>query len=419
MQKRNNVLLVVVDCMRADFVYEAGKAMIPNITRLQADGFSLLNTISVTSTTTPSFTSLLTGLYPCQHGVRSLSGFGPREDIVFLTDLFKSAGYTTYAEATGPLVEQMGLDRCFDHYHYREHERTVHTAWGQEFLSKIENHYREPWFVLLHVWSLHTPRVVLKECDDNRHGRSLYARALASFDRYLGDLLATMEDDTLLVFTSDHGEQIARSRLDASLKRLGRRVYGKLRKMGVTDLHFAKAMRRFHIGHGYSIYDVLVKVPLIFYRPGLVPAGRSPCQIRQIDILPTILDLVQVPHKTSTAGQSVLPVLKGNDSEHRDAYLEAVGKVIPSKEEWLAGIRVDNKYKYIFSPYRTDYREELYDLKRDPGERHNIASRNPDIVAELKIKIDAMMSESVLGQGLSDEDQREMESKLRALGYID
>jgi arylsulfatase A-like enzyme len=419
MRKRENILLIVVDCLRADFVYKVGKALIPNIATVRAGGLSFLNTITVTSTTTPSFTSLLTGLYPYQHGVRSLSGYGPRQDLVFLTEVLRSAGYTTYAEVTGPLVEQMGLISGFDHYSCREPECTIHTGWGQEFLRRIKDHYREPWFVLLHVWSLHIPRVVIEECNNSHHGSSLYARALASFDQYLGKLLTSMDTDTLLVFTGDHGEQIAHSNLDALLKRLGRRIYGKLRQKGMTDLHFAKAMRWFHVGHGYGIYDVLIKVPLIFHRPGLVPAGQSPFQIPQIDILPTILELVNVPHEIPISGQSVLSTLEGSSKGHRDAYLEAVGKVIPSKDEWLAGIRVDNKYKYIHSPYRADYQEELYDLDRDPGELHNIASRNESIVVALRARIDKMMANSVMGQGLSEEDQKEMKSRLRALGYID
>lgn len=418
MNKQKNILLIVVDCLRADFVYEPGKAFLPTIGRLWEEGFSFSTTIAVTSTTTPSFASLLTGLYPYEHGIRSLSGYGPGQDLVFFPDVLRKAGYNTYAEVTGPLVEQMGFSRFFDHYNYRDPESTIHTEWGLDLLKKL-NHYKEPWFVLLHIWSLHIPRVVIDKCDNVRCGRSLYARAVSSVDEYLGKLVHNIDENTIVVITADHGEQIASSRLDAFLKKWGRRLYRKLRHNKLTNMHFAKGMRRFYVGHGYSIYDVLVKVPLIFYNKEIVPPGESACQIRQIDIFPTILGLIGENCDASSTGESAVPIMKGSSMPHRDAYLEAVGTVIPSRDEWLAGIRVDNKYKYIYSPFRDDFEEELYDLENDPQERHNIARENRDIVDSLEGKIQKIKFAELTGQQIDEEEQKAIMDKLQALGYVE
>lgn len=416
---RKNVLLIVVDCLRADYVYDSRNAYTPNMDALRARGFSFLNTISVTSTTTPSFVSLLTGLYPFEHGVRSLSGYGPKKEMVTFPEVLSDQGYHTYAEVTGPLMEEIGYLGRWHEYRYREPAQSIHTDWGSAFLERLSRHYQTPWFVLLHLWSLHRPRVVLPECDNSRYGRTRYGRSVSSTDQFLGRLMRAVGGDTLVVLTADHGEQITRSRLDAALKKRGRKLYLSLRHRQLTDLHFAKAMRRFYVGHGYSIYDVLVKVPLVFCGADHMPVGASGCQIRQIDILPTILDLLDVEHDLDVTGCSAAPIVRGESGHSRDAYLEAVGRSIPNKDEWLVGIRVDNKYKYIYSPYRDDFREELYDLERDPRERWNVARQCQPVVRSLRDRIEDVMAAGTMGEELDEKEQRQMISRLRGLGYID
>jgi arylsulfatase A-like enzyme len=417
--EQHNILLIIVDCLRADYVYEPGQAYIPSLTSLRAEGFSFLNTISVTSTTTPSLTSLLTGLYPFEHGARSLSGYTAKTGTVTFPEILREAGYHTYAEVTGPLVEQMGFAQFFEHYIYREPASTIHAEWGEELLERFKRRYQTPWFVLLHIWSLHKPRVVIEECSNSRFGRTPYARALSSIDHYLGKLIPWLGDDTLVAITGDHGEQFAKSGLDALYRRVGRRVYRTLRRRKLTNLHFAKGMRRFHEGHGYGVYDVLVKVPLIFRHPGIVPPGESHCQIRLIDLFPTILDLVGVEHGLHVTGASTRSMMEGREATHRDAYLEAVGHMIPNPEEWLAGIRVDNKYKYIFAPFQEDFEEELYDLEVDPSEKRNIARQRQDVVSVLRAKIEALQTMEGQGEEIDEEDQQEVVDRLRALGYVD
>ena len=101
------------------------------------------------------------------------------------------------------------------------------------------------------------------------------------------------------------------------------------------------------MSHGYNIYDVIIRVPLIFYNKDIVPNGKSNTQIRHIDIFPTILDFVDIKNLNKVEGESLLPIIKGEKQENKDAFIEAVGIIIPNKDEWLAGLRVDNKYKYI------------------------------------------------------------------------
>ncbi len=211
--RQRNLLILVIDCLRADFVYEKGLAHTPVIDRLARDGFGFLNAISTTTTTTPSFASLLTGKYPFEHGVRSHSGYRLSESAPTLAEMLRQGGYHTYAEMSGPLVQQVGLAKGFSAYNLRTRKETIHRDWGQQLLRKFDGYFQEPWFVLLHVWSLHRPRQVIPECREAKFGNTDYGRALSSIDAYLDALFERVPEDTVVVLTGDHGEDIVWGRL--------------------------------------------------------------------------------------------------------------------------------------------------------------------------------------------------------------
>ncbi len=418
-KKQKNILLIIIDCLGADFVYKDGNAFIPTIKKLKEEGYSFLNTIASTTTTTPSFASLLTGLYPFQNGVRSHSGYSLKKDIKTFPEILKENGYNTYAEVTGPLTEEIGLSKGFDEYNYRIKKEDIHTEFGDILLKKFNEYYKTPWFVMLHIWSLHEPRIVIKECKSKRYGNTRYGRALASIDNYLEKLFKKIDENTIIIFIGDHGEHISYSIFDEFKKKLYSITFKIMKKSGLTKVHFAKAMRDFPIDHGYDIYDELVKIPLIFYNKELVLKGESLTQIRQIDIFPTILDLLGIKYNNKVEGESVFPLIKGKDKQSKDAYIEAVGIVIPNKDEWLAGLRVNNKFKFIYSPYSKDFEEELYDLEYDPNEKQNIAKKNKDLVEMFKKKIEGMKTKELIGEKLSEDEEKRIKQRLKDLGYID
>ena len=414
-----NVLFIVVDCLRADFIYDSGKSHIPNISTLKEKGFSFLNTIATTTTTTPSFSSMLTGLYPFENGVRSHSGYALNKKIVTCPEILRQKGYNTYAEITGPVVQEIGFDKGFNEFNYRERTETIHTSWGENLLKKFKTHFKEPWFVLLHIWALHHPRRVLKEMNNEQYGKSRYARAIASIDYYIGKVLKLLKEDTTVIITGDHGESITHSKIERYSKKLIVKIIQILKKYRILKIPYAKMIRPIHVGHGYNVYDHLVKVPLIFYNPNIIPHAESTIQIRHIDIFPTILDLLKIPLQNDITGKSLLPIMKGEKLPHRDAYLEAVGINIPNKEDWLAGIRVANRYKYIYAPFRKKKNEELYLLIKDPHEKHNVAKFYPTLVDELRRKIESLKFQDFVGERLKKEEQEKVLDRLQALGYID
>lgn len=419
MKNLKNILFIVVDCLRADYIYEANKSHIPNINEIKKNGFSFLNTIATTSTTTPSFSSLLTGLYPFESGVRSHSGYALNKKVITFPEILKNNGYHTYAEVTGPVIQKIGLDKGFDEFNYRNQDKTIHTEWGKFLIKKFESDYKKPWFVLLHIWALHEPRIVLNQLNYEKYGKTKYARAISSIDKYLGELFNVLGDDTIILLTGDHGEQISRSRIERKAKNIIEKCIKSLKKYNILKIPYSKIIRPIHVGHGYSIYDVLVKVPLIFYNKEIIPNNESNVQIRHIDTFPTILDLVNIKTDNEVTGKTVMPIIEGKEFSHRDAYLEAVGINIPKKEDWLVGLRVANKYKYIMSPFKKNFKEELYLLEKDPLEKRNVASCYPQLTEKFKKKIEKLKFKEFVGERLKKEEQDKIIDRLRALGYVD
>jgi arylsulfatase A-like enzyme len=206
---RPNILLIVTDCARSDRWLGAGRATkTPNLDRLAGEGLALPTTITEKACTTPSFSTLLTGLYSPRHGVHLVWGYRLPTQVRMLTDVLATHGYHTYAEVTGPLLPEMGLDRGFESYSYRAPCDGLHTAWGDQFVERLRTgHYRGPWFIMLHLWELHPDRRVAAEFDTPEFGESEYDRAVSSLDAQLGRVLSAVGDNTLTIFTGDHGEK--------------------------------------------------------------------------------------------------------------------------------------------------------------------------------------------------------------------
>lgn len=207
---RPNILVIVADCGRSDrWLSPTRTARTPNIDRLCRDGLSFPTTITEKSCTTPSFTTLLTGLYSPRHGVHLVWGYRLSERVPMLTEILAAEGYHCYAEMTGPLLPEMGLDRSFEGYTYRAPCDYLHTEWGEMFLGRLRTgFYREPWFMVLHLWELHPRRQVTPAFAGTEYGASDYDRAVSSLDAQLGRVFATVGDDTVIVFTGDHGEKM-------------------------------------------------------------------------------------------------------------------------------------------------------------------------------------------------------------------
>jgi len=420
-EKPKNVLFIVIDALGTDKCFGVNRKSVetPNVDSLCQKGTVFSQTIASATCTTPCVASMLTGLYPFAHGIRSLHDCKLYPQCKTLPEFLKEKGYNTYAHVTGPLLPLTSLDKGFTEYVCRNREDNAYSQWGEYLIERFRNKkFHEPWFVLVHFWELHSPRTIPKPDIfwKNRYlryilHRSPYERALSALDSYLGKIFQHLDyQNTILVFHADHGERIYetfKDKLNAFLSEARWKLTSKKRRPKLNLIF-----------HGFYVFDYLIRVPLIFVGEGIFPAGKKIVdQVRQVDIFPTIVDALGLDTNGDFQihGQSLLPLVENEKAEERSAYLEGIS--------WgyrLEGIRTSD-YKYVKMTY-DDFvvSEQLYNLKNDPEEKENILNKFPKVTQDLKRKLKEITDRkyATSTQAYSKEEREQIKERLRYLGYL-
>lgn len=409
-----NILFLLIDCLRADAISGTQRqAHTPTLDRLVRSGVSCTQAIASASSTTPCVASLLTGTYSFVHGIRSIFGLKLSPVVSSLVEILRDHGYRTYAEVSGPLFPETGLDRGFDSYCFREGSAYLSTAWGADLRQRLgSGALRSPWFLFLHLWELHHHRHILPQFSSRAYGRNRYERALSSLDAELATLLAVLPPHTLVVIHGDHGERVVSTDLRYRLYRMSR------------DLLRRTTIKR--EGHEMDISEELIRVPLVFsflnpHEQPVLPAGKQVSQlVRQIDALPTVLDLTGAPIPAHIHGQSLTSALFANTPLHLEAYLEAFLRVRSDPRNRLVGWRTE-EWKYIYAPQNPQLPERLYHLTEDPQEQRNLVPHQSEVAAALRRRIEDMQQGPVAqnpGLVMSEAEQALVAKRLTDLGYM-
>ena len=168
------------------------------------------------------------------------------------------------------------------------------------------------------------------------------------------------------------------------------------------------------LGHGVFIYDVTMKVPLIFHAPGNLPKGQVVAsRVRLIDVMPTVLDALKMSINKPVQGTSLLPYMEGRKKEDLPCYLESYYPLETYGWSELVGL-IDEGWKFIRAP-----RSELYDIKTDPGETRDLVGRQAGKASAMMRKLKDTIAADSSGLALSRRKlSREEEERLRSLGYV-
>jgi arylsulfatase A-like enzyme/tetratricopeptide (TPR) repeat protein len=382
-----NVLVITIDTLRADRLgaYGYSRARTPSIDRLASEGVLFEDVVVSIPVTLPSHASLFTGLAPPTHGVRDNTYFRLDSEAETLAELLKARGYETAAFVSAYVLDSsFGLAQGFDVYDddvptKGETPGTVAERRGEEgrraFESWIEKRSPErPFFAWLHFFDPHLPYAPPAPYPAGYDGEVEYA------DAQVGAALQALErkglsKNTLVVLTSDHGE---------SLGEHGER------------------------SHGFFVYDATLRVPLIMKSASSLPSGkRVAAPVRAIDVMPTILEALAIP----AGGRSLLPLVRGEESESPPAYAECYVSELNFGWAPLVALR-DGGYKYIQAP-----RPELYDLASDPGETKNLAGEDSDRVERMRQRLSDIVQSIPASFSSRSQPDPETVARLRSLGY--
>ena len=409
--ERPNVLLIVIDTLRADHLgaYGYERATSPNIDALlAAQGVMLERAYAQAPWTLPSAASYLTGREPGELYRSREAGVVIPADVPSLAERMRAAGYRTAAYVANPtLFSAAGFDRGFDTYWLPPAKIESLARPGDDVVERVTPWLRaygeaEPYFLYLHFVDPHDPyaspdtqgsrspffeeyegnvtghdahRLYLGQLElrdpvaDRAQLAALYDSEIAYVDRKVAEVMALVSDEalehTLVILTADHGEE------------LGERGGWK---------------------HGHTLYDEQVRVPLLARWDGRIPAGRRiSTTVRLLDLVPTILAAAQAPVAPELPGLDLLPVLSGErELPERPALSQRLSFGPALSSVVAAGFKlVLYNEREPFTPAdelqrvtsavdaRRLRRLQLFDLAADPGETRDLAASRPDKVAEL------------------------------------
>ena len=415
----DNVVLIIIDTIRADRLgcYGYPLPTSPNIDAFASEATLFEQAVTCAPITLPSVSAMLTSTYPVFNNVRYNGMFFLGEENVTLAEILKERGYKTAAFVGGfPLDSRFKVDQGFDVYdddfsnsiQKRKHGWIGHLAndfertgaevneRAFEWLEKVKD---ERFFLMAHYFDPHLPYA--PPAPYNRDFEIAYDGEVAYTDAQVGRLLGKLDalglrENTLVVITGDHGEAL-----------------------GQHD----------EVTHGEFIYDTTVMIPLIIRHDEEAPRGRRvETQVRSIDIMPTILDLLGVPAGPHAQGRSLLPAFDGEIDE-RPALLEATlhyyeGESLGHKPMMITGLRT-SEWKLVHVALERDGKPgwvgELYDLSKEPLERTNVSEENPEVFRSLIERLNVITQARSAGS-LPKDNRLEMDAetreKLKALGYL-
>jgi arylsulfatase A-like enzyme/Tfp pilus assembly protein PilF len=392
-----NVILVTLDTARADRLGCYGNQQIRTSTldALAADGVVFDHAIAQVPLTWPSHAVILTGTYPFQNGVQDFTGQPLAPKFRSVAQAFREHGYATGAVISSFVLDRSwGLNRGFDFYD----DAFSATAFQEKELGLVERRAdesvthalewlkaaRRPFFLWLHLYDPHSPYDP-PEPFRTEYRSHPYDGEIAYADHELGRLVTWLKQNrlyerTAIVFLSDHGES------------LGEHGEGE---------------------HGFFVYNSTVHIPLIVKPPAGrgFPRGRQAEPAETTAVAPTLLAFAGIKDAIEKQFQS--PGLFPREASNAEAYSETFYPFSSFGWSPLHALET-SRYHYIDAP-----EPELYDLRSDPDEVHNLAAQQTATVAVFKDKLQQLLRKNpftpAAGAPALSPDTQE---KLRALGYV-
>jgi arylsulfatase A-like enzyme len=438
-----NVVLVIVDTLRADHLpfYGYSRDTMPLLSSWVDEAVVFENCLSPIPITTPAISSILTGLYPRNHGVRN-TGDALDEDQLTTAEVLQRAGYDTaaFASITG-MLSRLNVGQGFavrddrtllpdeegDHLWYTPEGAEMWQRRADEVtdaaLAWLEGEATEPYFLLVHYFDPHAyydPPSPFRERFVPQEGLATPPglRSWWGDVPNLGETIALYDGEILTVdFHLD--------RLVQQLRKTG--AWGRSLVVFTAD-HGESLGEHGHMDHGEWLYEEQVRVPLAVRYPGMVRGGRRiDDHVGLVDLHSTILELVGTPQAEKVGdGRSLVPLLEGRRIPERPLFFESEpcqqGHVTAlGMECWPPGIHGklravrDGDWKLILTPLKGDERLQLFDLPSDPGEFEDRSVGQPELTDRLRTRLVDFWGDG----GRTGVQDRELLERLRALGYIE
>lgn len=457
-----HLLLISFDTLRADRVgcYGHPQPTTPAIDRLAGEGMLFERVISPRGLTHPAIATMLTGLEPFHHKIRF--NYHKPQGLTTIADVLADQGYRCRAylanaddfSRLGFDEESRGVTDLFL-YNHAKRDREI-TRLGVEYLRSYPRKSRQPFFLWLHYMSPHRPYTPPEPYERGLDGKaripsSHYDRQLETYMaakadlsggtleeilnyydgnvRFADDLTAQvlealrdtgLEKNTLVVFTSDHGEEL------------------------YDHLHYFL--------HQVSMFDGTLHIPLILRWPGKIPPGlRVREQVGLVHLMPTLADLLGAGEaiKRPVDGVSFRDLMQTYIDARPSPASQATRLAWQNRPVWIEMVRPEGNaygvYQHPYKYFRVDYEEGvtayltqpmpqsdrvsaeiayppemLFHLEDDPDENTNLLQARPEVRDRLAASVEAMLKSNPDWRGVDVNviDEAGL-ARLRAMGYLD
>ena len=428
----SGLVLVMIDTLRADHLGGYGHHLrtSPFLDRLAARGIQLEYCFSSSPWTRPSMASVLTGTFSGRHRVFREKWDKLPEGALQLSEILRACGFTTIGVNANPILGAwFGFDQGFDRYLdsgflWKWMKGTVgsegsgqRSPWDAEQVNRHAESLvasmsgEGPFFLQVVYLDVHTPRKPPGEYQRQFSGPrylALYDASILYVDRFIQRLQASLQKagrgDVWFVVFADHGEGLNSDNLLASNR-----------------------------GHGYDLYDSLIRVPVLLYHPGLdgrLRGRRLSSQVSSVDLAPTLLHLLGLPHDLPTfEGQSLVPrFIAGDPGAEEPIFSETLWRGVSRCAVRLGGWKLILHEKLRQGCAHTSIKPggvEFYHVDGAAGEgdpSREASAGNAERVRRLRQALDTWRRVNRPGQKGPEEeaapDHRTREA-LEALGYLE
>jgi arylsulfatase A-like enzyme len=431
-----NVVIITIDTLRADHLscYGYHKQTSPMIDAFAREAILFEETLCQSSQTLPSHASIFLGTNPRTH--KAISHESPVDtELTTLAEMLKARGYRTGAFISSHALDsEYQLDQGFDTYwevhkehsykERREAKQREQDPTTEAALGWLRNEAGSGFMLWIHWFQPHRPydppagylekyvgaytgtassdpdfimkvwrdRIDLPE-EDVQHLIDRYDGEVAYADAQVGRIVDELEgqgllDNTIVIITADHGEILYE--------------------------------HEYYFGHDIALYDECLLIPLILYAPGLEAAGRRvKSQVQTLDIMPTVLDLLEMRWPDDLEGKSLLPFIEGGGEATSEYYFSETFP-FPEKCAPRHAVRTADS-KLIWKETKTgSMTKEFYDLASDPGETVNLYTDQDQRAARLDSVLAAWTADAGLHPASVPTARESGRWRiLKSLGYVD
>ena len=436
---RQNVLFITIDTLRADHLgcYGYPRETSPSIDALADRSIVFDNCVSQATSTLPSHASIFTSLYPPAHGVihniASLS-----KDVPSLVGVFRENGYATGAVISNLVLEsRFGLNQGFQTFDeeldsrelnrlkFRERRADSATDAAIRWLKKKSD---RPFFLWVHYVDPHgayypPPEYRRMFVDDQWYTEgeelpigaenfipgtipkyqdlfgaknpsyyiSQYDGEIRFTDDQIGRLLEFLDEsglssDTIVTVTADHGESFTE-----------------------RDLYFT---------HSFRTYDEQAVIPLIIHFPDMATHKRVEAQVRAIDIMPTLLDRLDLKNPHTVHGRSLMESIVADAPPPADFAIVYSDHGMEVFDTVMGAQKSIRTRQWKLTRNSRDGSLELYDLANDPRETNNLAAVRPEVAKQMEKLLDAREKEIEKATILKSKLSPELIEQLDSFGYL-